>query len=65
MTGEQQREIIGGLQTRQVRFVAYDSVEIDGFTMQEYAPELYRYISANYRNESQFGTYTVFERQRD
>ncbi len=65
VTGEQQREIIGGLQTRQVRFVAYDSVEIDGFTMQEYAPELYRYISANYRNESQFGTYTVFERQRD
>lgn len=63
VTPAQQQEIIGSLENKNVEFVIYHNDTVDAYwTMQDYSPEIYDYIMAHYRNESQFGRYTVFRR---
>jgi len=59
-----EREVIGALESKKVRFALYDEINIDGLAFSAYAPNIDAYILKNYRVVRRFGENTVlFERK--
>lgn len=60
-----EKEVVGALESKRVRYALYDEINIDGLAFADYAPDIDAYMKKNFRVLRRFGENTVLlERKR-